>query len=346
MFFFRFLTDTVRNQLTAAYRAMSQEARESESPERLDVFLSEEPGRRKSSGNIRAAIPHSSSQNGKQQSPQETGNGQTGKVSSSQGGLKGVRRKDQTGLRNKINTKPAKHKIGNSNSTVKTSNTDKKNHRVNGEIVRPPSILSNHFANESGTFEYPDEDGMIPATIAFSQRVEGVNMPDKVLSLTRVYGYKSDCHNGNLVCLSSSEIAYAVGSIVVIWSSVSGKQRFYTGHTRDIDSLACYDGKIIASLETLFLKEDNHHVKVNIWDAFNLKTMTTFSEPLKDQRLLGIYFSPNGMLLILKGTTEAIYGRIWDWKSQRKKVSTAFYVSLSVISALLLFGQVVQTQNN
>lgn len=319
--------------MNEAYRVLNQEARKSESRDKLEAPFTKEPQiRRRSSGNIRVSASQSSPQVKREQSFPETVGNEDNKTKSPEN-LRD-NRKNPIELRNRKNTKQQKQTkkpFSKSNSTTEKTKNDSTvtdDSHVRGELVRPPSILSNHFANENGTFEYPDdEDQAIDAAEEFSSRVHGINLPEKELSLTRVYGYKSDCHNGNLVCLKSSEVAYAVGAIVVIWSSSSGVQRFYTEHTRDIDSLACHEGRIIASLETLFLKEDNHHVRVKIWNSPDLKTITTFNEPLKDQQLIGIYFSPNGSLLILKGTSEAIYGRIWDWRSSRKKVSTAFYVS-------------------
>jgi len=288
----------------------------------------------------------------KQRSFQETGNKEgtksTSKAKSSSSSAanlrdhKSISSRKHTNNNSTNNTAVAvKNKKGIKQSSSLNSKRPKEyanNTEVKGELVRPPSILSNHFANEAGAFEYPGDDVVLDegSNVELPSRIEGRNMPDKSLVLSRVFGYRADTINGNLICLSSSEIAYSVGSIVVLWSSLTGSQRFYNKHTRDVDSLACsYDGKIVASLETLFLKEDNHHVKVHIWSSEDLNMITSFEEPLKDQRLLGIYFNSTGMLLVLKGSSESFCGRIWDWKSPRKKVSTAFFVS--ALSTLIFF---------
>ena len=312
------MTDNLRDQLNEAYRVLNQDVRVTgrEQSEGLKTVPSMETDRR-SSGNI---IPASKSQV-TQQASEQTKTENKGKASTSEGNHKGVKKKDLTQARNKKTSKM--------NSNGNNKKRDKMKKQVTSEIVRPPSIVSNHFANENGIFEYPaeDENSKIALAEDFSPRVDGTNMPEKNLSLSRVYGYQSNSHTGNLICLSSSEVAYTVGSIIVLWSSRTKQQRFYTGHTRDIDCLTSYEGNIVASVQTLFVKEENHHIKVNIWSVDTLETITTFREPLGDQNLIGIYFGANGMLLILKGSPESVSGRIWDWKSPRKKVSTAFHVS-------------------
>lgn len=120
---------------------------------------------------------------------------------------------------------------------------------------------------------------------------------------------------------------------------------------RLIHSLCVFEGRIVASAELMYSSGTDSSVRVRIWNADNLRTESTFDEFLDDQKLITIVFAPNvshpqrshirgkhkhneyrtcetrqGHVMILKGNMDSISGRVWDWKSSRKRVSTAFHV--------------------
>lgn len=62
--------------------------------------------------------------------------------------------------------------------------------------------------------------------------------------------------------------------------------------------MAIYSGEIIASAESLYLRQNESFVRITIWSSENMTVVAQFDEPIENQRLIGISFAPNVSIYI------------------------------------------------
>ncbi|XP_071946002.1 echinoderm microtubule-associated protein-like 2 isoform X2 [Antedon mediterranea] len=139
--------------------------------------------------------------------------------------------------------------------------------------------------------------------------------PKKKLKLDWVYGYRGfDCGN-NLFVLSSSELAYYVGAVVVLYDRKAHTQRHYVGHNEDIQCMALHpSGTYIATGQKEgYLPDSTAHVRV--WQVSSLCTHAIIGLDCFQVGISALSFSNENegkWLLIVDNSKNHILS-VWDW---------------------------------
>ncbi|XP_063720862.1 77 kDa echinoderm microtubule-associated protein-like [Symsagittifera roscoffensis] len=144
--------------------------------------------------------------------------------------------------------------------------------------------------------------------------------PEETLTVEWVFGYRGkDCRN-NLHVMSTGEICYFTGAIVVLHNTCELTQRHYLEHTAEIKSLALHPDKVtVASGQGIGIADTptgSFLPHVRVWNSIRLETLSVIGEDLFNKSINNITFSKLDGGIHLCAIDESIdhIMTIWDWK--------------------------------
>jgi microtubule-associated protein-like 6 len=133
-----------------------------------------------------------------------------------------------------------------------------------------------------------------------------------------VHGYRGhDCRN-NLHFSSAGDAVFPAASVVVLAGPAPEggrrRQRFYTGHSDDVLSLAKHPaGILFASGQKAFLRKGAAAAAcIHVWDSSTLCTRARLAG-VHAFAIVSLAFSPDGSRIISCGIDDLHTVAIWDW---------------------------------
>ncbi|XP_064459504.1 echinoderm microtubule-associated protein-like CG42247 [Ornithodoros turicata] len=139
--------------------------------------------------------------------------------------------------------------------------------------------------------------------------------PDRRPEIIWIHGYKGYGSFNNLHVVQSGDLLYNVASVAVLFSRSKHQQRFYLGHTEDIDCITYdYNGDVAASGQGPgFTGSSRAHIR--LWRAETLETIAVLGEDIVSDGVSCLTFSSEGTLLVAVDACPDHELTLWDWKN-------------------------------
>ncbi|XP_033642081.1 echinoderm microtubule-associated protein-like 2 isoform X1 [Asterias rubens] len=148
--------------------------------------------------------------------------------------------------------------------------------------------------------------------------------PNKRLKLDWVYGYRGFEHRNNLFVVPSGELLYYVGAVAVLYDKDADRQRHYTGHNEDIQSIAVHPngthvatGQLAGQLPETTPQDIAmcHSAHVRVWEVDSLHTHAILGLEFFEAGIACLSFSNenNGewLLAVEQGSHHVL--SVWEW---------------------------------
>ncbi|CAB3398731.1 unnamed protein product [Caenorhabditis bovis] len=172
--------------------------------------------------------------------------------------------------------------------------------------------------------------------------------PDVKLELKSVYTYRGKDVRRNVDVLPTGELLFFTANLVVLWDNVSGRQRFYQGHTCDVRCVALHPNKVfvasgqsschgvdrtprfeqhtrpVESYEELVRQLEREHTEahVRIWDSVKLATIAIIGgfDANFERGICHVAFSAHDAGVHLACVEESVRHTltVWNWAKIRK----------------------------
>ncbi|EDQ85644.1 uncharacterized protein MONBRDRAFT_29060 [Monosiga brevicollis MX1] len=137
--------------------------------------------------------------------------------------------------------------------------------------------------------------------------------PLNSLRLTRAYGYNGKLRHAVVYLPKTNEVAFPVGTLVVLIDPTTHEQRLYKEHRSQVQALALHpDGDVMASVGTITSLRNRPAIR--FWDPDTLATLHT----LEHDNLSGVallQFSPVDPDILLVYQEQEQLLSLWDWRN-------------------------------
>ncbi|XP_022090492.1 echinoderm microtubule-associated protein-like 2 isoform X2 [Acanthaster planci] len=167
---------------------------------------------------------------------------------------------------------------------------------------------------------------------------------NKRLKLDWVYGYRGFDHRNNLFVLPSGELLYYVGAVGVLYDKDADRQRHYTGHNEDIQSMAVHPngthvatGQLAGQLPEPTPRDIAmcHSAHIRVWEVETLHTHAILGLEFFDAGIACLSFSNenNGewLLAVEQGTDHTL--SVWEWNNDSLLAKSKEYTLHDAASA-------------
>lgn len=134
-------------------------------------------------------------------------------------------------------------------------------------------------------------------------------LPDMSLKREYVYGYNGSCRN-SLHFVSETEIAYPVACLVVILDVFSYKQRFFEGHTNDVQCLA-WNERHQLCISGQMDEKGTAGPKARIWSPARPSSFCNLPHPRDARSVSAAAISPDGHVAVTFTTDDARSFYLW-----------------------------------
>ncbi|XP_065291487.1 echinoderm microtubule-associated protein-like CG42247 isoform X3 [Dermacentor albipictus] len=128
------------------------------------------------------------------------------------------------------------------------------------------------------------------------------------------HGYQGNGPFSNLHVVRSGEILYNVAALAVLFNRSKHQQRFYMGHSMDIDCIAYnYNEDVAATGQSAgFNHAPPAHIRV--WKTDTLETLAVLGAGIINAGLSCLGFSYQGVLLVAVDSSHDHELSLWDWQ--------------------------------
>eukprot|EP00435_Cladocopium_sp_Y103_P063105 s647_g24.t1 len=133
--------------------------------------------------------------------------------------------------------------------------------------------------------------------------------PDMSLKREYVYGYNGSCRN-SLHFVSETEIAYPIACLVVILDVFSNKQRFFEGHTNDVQCLA-WNERHQLCISGQMDEKGAAGPKACIWSPARPSSFCNLPHPRDARSVSAAAISPDGHVAVTFCTDDARNFYLW-----------------------------------
>ena len=103
-----------------------------------------------------------------------------------------------------------------------------------------------------------------------------MDAPDDDFDMDWVYGYRGKDSSNNIHILPTGEIAYYIASVIVLYNPEAHSQRFYRGHTNDVECLALHPDKYVCASGQAEGHDNvgvNQSAHVQVWNCDDLELL-------------------------------------------------------------------------
>jgi len=117
------------------------------------------------------------------------------------------------------------------------------------------------------------------------------------IELERIHGVRCEDVRDNVMYTHSGEIVYMAANVGIVYNIDTNKQRFFTGHSDEVISIAVHTQ---AGRTLVATGEMGPRPKIIVWDATTMKTLYTL-QGFHTRGAIHLDFSPDGTQLVTVG---------------------------------------------
>jgi len=139
---------------------------------------------------------------------------------------------------------------------------------------------------------------------------------EQYLKLTHVHGFQGHDTRNNVLYTGDGDILYTSAALGIVVDPTTNTQKFMSGHTDTIISVATKDiKKKKGSFSYVATGEMGRFPKIIIWESTTMKIVQTLSSPDGHQRGVSrLAFSPSGTVLASIGLDKQHTMILYNWK--------------------------------
>ncbi|XP_077508236.1 echinoderm microtubule-associated protein-like CG42247 [Amblyomma americanum] len=130
----------------------------------------------------------------------------------------------------------------------------------------------------------------------------------------RRHGYRGSGSFRNLHVVRSGEILYNVAALAILFNRSKHQQRFYMGHSMDIDCIAYNYSEDVAATGQGAGFNNAPPAHIRVWKTATLETLAVLGAGIINVGLSCLGFSYQGTLLVAVDSSHDHELSLWDWQ--------------------------------